>query len=176
MNLQSVFCPNRACRDKYEKGKGNVVAHSQKRQRCKGRSCGHTFSYRQGTMFYGLRYPAEQIMWVVGLVACGCPVAAIVTVFEIDERTVADWMCRAGQYAEGFHHQHIRPIDLQQVQVDEIRLKMQRQVVMGGDGNQCGQSVMVRRGVSGETRPKAGTADYHLRVQLGTTAAAGDCL
>lgn len=37
-------------------------------------------------MFYGLRYPSEQIMWVVGLVACGCPVAAIVTVFEIDER------------------------------------------------------------------------------------------
>jgi IS1 family transposase len=49
-------------------------------------------------------------------------------VFEIDERTVADWMRRAGQYAEGFHHQHMRPIDLQQVQVDEIRLKMQRQV------------------------------------------------
>ncbi len=129
MNLQAVFCPNMACRDKHKAGKGNIVAHSQKRQRCKCKSCGHTFSYRWGTMFYGLHYPAEQIMWVVGLVACGCPVAAIVRVFEIDERTVADWLRRAGTYAEAFHHQHMRPIDLQQVQVDEIRLKMQRQVI-----------------------------------------------
>lgn len=128
MNLQAVFCPNMACRDKHKVGNGNIVAHGQKRQRCKCKSCGHTFSYRRGTMFYGLHYPTEQIMWVVGLVACGCPVAAIVTVFEIDERTVADWMRRAGQYAEGFHHQHIHPIDLQQVQVDEIRLKMQGKV------------------------------------------------
>lgn len=129
MNLQGVFCPNMACCDKHKVGKGNIVAHSQQHQRCKCRSCGHTFSYRRGTMFYGLRYPAKQIMWVVGLVACGCPVAAIVTVFEIDERTVADWMRRAGLYAEAFHHQHMQPIDLQQVQVDEIRLKLQRQVM-----------------------------------------------
>ncbi len=46
-----------------------------------------------------------------------------------DERTVADWLHRAGTYAETFHHQHIQEIDLQQVQVDEIRLKMQRQVL-----------------------------------------------
>ncbi len=129
MNLQSVFCPNMACRDKHEVGKGNIVAHDRKRQRCKCKSCGHTFSYRRGTMFYGLHYREEQIMWVVGLVACGCPVAAIVTVFAIDERTVADWLRRAGTYAEAFHHQRMRPIDLQQVQVDEIRLKMQRTVV-----------------------------------------------
>jgi IS1 family transposase len=63
------------------------------------------------------------------LVAWGCPVAAIVAVFEVDERTVADWLHRAGTYAETFHHQHIQEHDLQQVQVDEIRLKMQRQVL-----------------------------------------------
>ena len=132
MNLQDVFCPNMACRDKHEVGKGNIVAHSQKRQRCKCTSCGHTLAYRRGTMFYGLRRPEEQIMWMVGLVAWGCPVAAIVAVFEIDERTVAEWMHRAGVYAEVFHHQHIQPLDLQQVQVDEIRLKMQRQVLWLG--------------------------------------------
>ena len=65
------------------------------------------------------------VTWVVGLVAWGC----LVAVFEIDERTVAAWLHRAGVYAEAFHHQHIRELDLQQVQVDEIRLKMQRQVM-----------------------------------------------
>lgn len=129
MNLQTVFCPNMACRDKHQVGKGNIVAHSQKHQRCKCLSCGRTFSYRRGTMFYGLRTNAEIVTWAVGLVAWGCPVAAIVAVFEVDERTVADWLHRAGLYAETFHHQHIQKVDLQQVQVDEIRLKMQRQVL-----------------------------------------------
>ena len=129
MNLQGVFCPNRACRDKDEVGKGNIVAHSQKHQRCKCTSCGHTFSYRRGTMFYGLRTDEQLVTWAVGLVAWGCPVAAIVAVFGVDERTVADWLHRAGTYAEAFHHQHIQEHDLQQVQVDEIRLKMQQQVV-----------------------------------------------
>jgi transposase-like protein/IS1 family transposase len=129
MNLQRVFCPNKACRDKHQVGKGNIVAHSQKQQRCKCTSCGHTFSYRRGTIFYGLRTNQQIVTWAVGLVAWGCPVAAIVAVFELDERTVADWMHRAGLYAEAFHHQHVQKVDLQQVQVDEIRLKMQRQIL-----------------------------------------------
>lgn len=129
MNLQTVFCQNAACCDKYKKGAGNIVVHSQKHQRCKCRSCGHTFSYRRGTMFYGLRSDVQMVTWVVGLVAWGCPVAAIVAVFELDERTVADWLQRAGMYAEAFHHQHIHQHDLQQVQVDEIRLKMQQRVL-----------------------------------------------
>lgn len=129
MNLQTVFCPNMGCRDKHQVGRGNIVVHSQKHQRCKCTSCGKTFSYRRGTMFYGLRTDTQAVMWAVGLVAWGCPVAAIVTVFEVDERTVADWLHRAGIYAEAFHHQHIQEIDLQQVQVDEIRLKMQQQVL-----------------------------------------------
>lgn len=129
MNLQTVFCPNMACRDKHQVGKGNIVSHGKARQRCKCKSCGQTFSYRRGTLFYGLRTDVEIVMWAVGLVAWGCPVAAIVAVFEVDERTVADWLHRAGTYAETFHHQHIRKVDLQQVQVDEIRLKMQQQVM-----------------------------------------------
>lgn len=129
MNLQTVFCPNRACRDKHEVGKGNIVAHSQKHQRCKCTSCGHTFSYRRGTMFYGLRTDEQIVTWVVGLIAWGCPVAAIVAVFEVNERTVAAWLRRAGTYSETFHHQHVQKHDLQHVQVDEIRLKMQQQVL-----------------------------------------------
>ncbi len=61
---------------------------------------------------------------MVGSVASGCPVAAIVSVFELDERTVADWLRRAGVQAEVFHHQHIQALDLEQVQVDELRLKV----------------------------------------------------
>lgn len=129
MNLQDVFCPNPTCRDKDQRGKGNIVVHGRKRPRCKCTSCGHTFAYRYGTMFYGLRYPEETVLLVVTLVAYGCPLAAIVAAFKLDERTVAAWLQRAGDHAEVFHHQQITALDLQQVQVDEIRLKVQRMIV-----------------------------------------------
>ncbi len=32
MNLQTVFCPNMACRDKHQVGKWNIVSHGKARQ------------------------------------------------------------------------------------------------------------------------------------------------
>ena len=66
---------------------------------------------------------------MVTLVAYGCPVAAIVAAFERDERTIANWLQRAGDHAEVFHHQQMRPLDLKPVQVDELWLRIQGQVV-----------------------------------------------
>lgn len=129
MNLQDVFCPNEACPDKWMTGKGNIVSHGSKRQRCRCKTCGQTFAYRRGTLFYGLRHSEGMVTWVVGLAAWGCPVAGLVAVFGLDERTVSEWLRRAGMQAEAFHHQHIQPFDLEQVQVDELRLKLQRQIV-----------------------------------------------
>ncbi len=129
MNPREVYCANEACADKYAVGKGNIVAHRQKRQRCKCRTCGQTFAYQRGTLFYGLRHPEQLVVGVVGLVAWGCPVAAIVAVFGLDERTVAEWLRGAGVYAEAFHHQQMRQLDMGQVQVDELRLKIQGGVV-----------------------------------------------
>lgn len=129
MNLQEIFCRNEACCDRYKKGKGNIVSHGRKRPRCKCTSCGCTFSYRDGTMFYGLRTAEETVIQVVTLVAYGCPQSAIVKAFGFDERTVSDWIKRAGDHAEIFHHQQITPLNLKQVQVDEIRLKLQNLIV-----------------------------------------------
>jgi transposase-like protein len=129
MNLEDVFCPREACFDKHKRGAGNIVWHDRQRRRCKCRTCGHTFSYRRGTLFYGLRTPEQTVLWVVTLVAYGCPTSAIVAAFGLDERTVAAWLARAGVQAEVFHHQHIRRLDLGQVQVDEMRLKLQGLVV-----------------------------------------------
>lgn len=129
MNLQAVFCPNAGCRDKYEKGKGNIISHGQKRPRCKCTSCGHTFAYKRGTPFFGLRSDVSEIICVVTLVAYGCPIQAIVAAFERDERTIARWLQRTGDHAEIFHHQQMQPLDLQQVQVDEMWMRMQRQVM-----------------------------------------------
>jgi len=129
MNLEELFCLNAACYDRYKRGAGNIVWHGRKRPRCKCKSCGTTFSYRRGTIFERLHYPEETVTQVVTLVGYGCPQAAIVKAFGIDERTVSSWMERTGAYAQVFHHQQIRALDLQQVQVDEVRLKLQSLIV-----------------------------------------------
>src|SRR5574341_1912213 len=50
-------------------GAGNIVWHDRKRRRCKCKRCGHTFSDRRGTLFYGLRPHEQMVLWVVTLVA-----------------------------------------------------------------------------------------------------------
>jgi transposase-like protein len=116
MNLEEVFCPNEGCVDKGVMGKGNIVWWQQGRQRCYCKSCGRTFSYRKGTMFYRLRTAEKVVSQVVTLLAYGCPCQAIVAAFGMDERTVRDWQHRAGQHARAVHEAHIQPLELQQVQ------------------------------------------------------------
>ena len=67
-------------------------------------------------------------MIVITLLAYGCPVQAIVKAFELDERTVKDWQARAGQHCQQVHAHLVenRPHDLQQVQADEIKVKIQK--------------------------------------------------
>ncbi len=130
MNLQSVFCPNEGCPDKGVKGKGNIGCHDRVRQRCKCHSCGRTFSYRQGTLFYGLRTEEGMVTQVVTLLAYGCPTQAIVAAFGFDERTVMDWQHRAGQHAQRVHENYIKPLSLEHVQADEMRIELQGQRVL----------------------------------------------
>lgn len=125
MNLQGVFCPYEGCIDKGKVGQGNVVWFQRKRQRCKCQSCGRTFSYRRGTLFYGLRTEESVVEKVVTLLAYGCPLQAIVVAFGLDERTVMDWQHRAGRHSQAVHERHIKPVNLEQVQADEMRIKLQ---------------------------------------------------
>lgn len=130
MNLQGIYCPYPECRDKGEVGNGNVVWFSRVRKRCKCRSCGRTFSYRRGTPFYGLRTSEQVVTQVVTLLAYGCPCQAIVAAFGLDERTVYAWQRRAGGHAQAVHEAHIGQLDLQAVQADEMRIRLQGQRVL----------------------------------------------
>ncbi len=111
-------------------GQGNIGIHHQKEHRYLCHQCGQTFSETKGTPFYRLRMAKDQVTVVLTLLAYGCPVQAIVVAFRLDERTVWDWLARAGQQCEQVH-QHLvqQPRDLGQVQADEIRVKQQGQIV-----------------------------------------------
>jgi transposase-like protein/IS1 family transposase len=131
MNPQPSFCPNLACPSRGVIGAGNLRVHDSLRNRWKCRVCHKTFSGRKGTVFYGLKTEEQIVVWVLSLLAFGCPPQAIVATFALDERTVYDWQKRAGQHCEAVHQALVQtPQNLKQVQADEIRVRCQRGLVL----------------------------------------------
>ena len=131
MDPRALFCPNPDCPARGQTDKANLRRHSRKEGRWRCLACGRTFSERQGTPFYRRRTPIETITQVVTLLAYGCPVAAIVAAFGFDERSVRDWWQAAGAHCQAVHEHVVaaHPLDLQQVQADEIRVKTQHGAV-----------------------------------------------
>lgn len=128
MNPQAQFCPNLACSDRGKVGAGNITIHSQQDRRYRCQTCHKTFSETTGTPLYGLKKSAELFIWVVTLVAHGCPVMAIVAAFGLDDETVRAWVRKAGVHGQQVH-EHFMALterDLGQVQADEIKVKKQR--------------------------------------------------
>ena len=131
MHPQPSFCPNLDCASRGIEDAGNLRVHDSLRNRWRCKSCGKTFSGRKGTPFYALKTDPQIFVWVVTLLAFGCPVQAIVAAFALDERTVADWQKRAGRHCEAVHSTLVeQPQDLVQVQADEIRVRLQKRVVV----------------------------------------------
>jgi transposase-like protein len=131
MNPQQQFCPNVRCHASGQVGGGNIVIHSQKQRRYKCNCCGKTFSETHGTSLYRVKKASELFVLVVTLLSHGCPVQAIVAAFELDERTVRGWLHKAGNHAQQVHEAMLsqQGLELQQVQADEIRVRMQGKVL-----------------------------------------------
>ena len=127
MNLEHLFCPNIDCPARGQTGEDNLVIHSQQEKRCCCTVCGKTFAVTKGTLLYRLRTDPKTVMCIIVLLAYGCPLQAIVKAFGLDERTVQNWWQRAGVHCETLHGHLIgqSQLDLQQVQADEIKAKVQ---------------------------------------------------
>lgn len=131
MNPQETFCPNLSCSARGQVGQGNIRVHSIKEGRYRCTTCGQTFRETSGTALYGIKKSHQDFVRVVTLLGHGCPVQAIVTAFELDERTVAGWQRRAGEHCQGVHAYVVgqSQLDLGQVQADEIKVKTQVGVI-----------------------------------------------
>jgi hypothetical protein len=82
-------------------------------------------------MYDGLKHDARRVTQVVTLLAYGCPAQAIVEAYGIDRRTVQAWSSKAGKQCRGVHDQTVggQKWDLQHVQVDEIKARIQGSVL-----------------------------------------------
>lgn len=130
MDPQRIFCPNAGCPARGKLGENNIVIHSRKEARYKCTQCEQTFAATTGTPYYRLHHDPELFTRVVTLLAHGCPPQAIVAAYGLDERTVSAWQAEAGQHCQKIH-QHLveRPRELMHLQMDEIRAKLQGQVL-----------------------------------------------
>lgn len=127
MNPKRLFCLNIDCPARGQVERDNIRIHSRKEKRYRCTVCDKSFAATKGTPFYRLRTDPQMVMWVIVLLANGCPLQAIVQAFGFDERTVKSWWLRAGRQCEAVH-QHViasQPLELQQVQADEIKAKVQ---------------------------------------------------
>ncbi len=113
-------------------GLGNIGVHSYPQRRYRCTTCKKTFAATRGTPLYRLRSDEESVARVVTLLAFGCPPAAIVAAFGLDARTVAAWQRRAGAHCEQVHNARVLsvPQGLRHVQADEVRVRLQRRLVV----------------------------------------------
>jgi len=131
MDTTNQFCPNEDCPDYGRVGAGNIGVHSLKEKRCICHTCGCTFAITHDTPLYRRRLDHELIGWVVSLLANGCPKQAIVFTWGLDPRTVDDWWESSGEHSQRVHEATVAQnrMDLQQVQMDEIRHKVQGAII-----------------------------------------------
>lgn len=126
LNPSEVCCPNEACVNRGQVGRGNITIHSVQERRYKCGTCAKTFAATKGTPFYRLHYDAVVLQIVLTLLAYGCPPQAIVAAFECDERTVADWALKGGAHGQQVHAHLVESgqVPGRVVQADELWIKV----------------------------------------------------
>lgn len=116
-----MICPH--CQEEQRIG-----IHSIRERRYRCHECGRTFAETKGTVFFGCHYPIWLITVVVTLLAFGCPPAALMAAFFLDERTISAWHRKAGIHAKGVQETQVCQgrLELGQVQADELCVNTQR--------------------------------------------------
>lgn len=132
MNPHPLFCPNPDCPSRGIHNAGNIRVHQSERERFRCRVCKKTFCERQGTPFFGLKTDPVTVVLILTLLTYGCPLQAIVHAYGYDERTIAAWQDKAGAHCQQVHEALVTQssLDLQHVQADEVRVRLQRGVVL----------------------------------------------
>ena len=132
MNPQPLFCSNPTCASRGCTEQGTITVHDSLKNRFKCKTCGKTFTARKGTVLYRLQTKEATVLLVLALLAYGCPLQAIVRAFGFDERTVARWQKKAGAHCQVVQERLVQdqPRHLGFVQADELRVKLQKRLVV----------------------------------------------
>ena len=135
VNTHGQACPNPDC--EYHRITDAAVhalvgyghhGHSDPIQDFYCQACHRKFSARRHTPLYRLRSPAARVAQVLHAIAEGLSPHSAARVFNLSEGTVRSWIVRAGLHSRSLHDRLMRTLHLTHVQLDELRLKVRRQI------------------------------------------------
>lgn len=124
IDTSGQFCPEEECVYHGWLDRGNIVSNGhpsggQWRQlRCV--VCGKYFQETLGTLFYGSRVPAQDVIRAIVALSEGVSPRTVARIFEVDKDTVLSWLMAASAHTETVLGYVIHELHLEQVQMDEL--------------------------------------------------------
>ena len=83
-------------------------------------ACDGYFLETHGTLFHGKRVTPDLLVWAVGALAEGLGIRAVARVFEVDPKTVLQWLVAAADQLQAFSQYFLHDVQVTQVQLDEL--------------------------------------------------------
>jgi transposase-like protein len=137
--LAAFACPNPDCDlfNRFNAGNLSVAErmgkdHAIRRLYC--HHCGQRFSERQGSLLHYTKLPEDTVVRIIKCLGHGCSLEATADICEVDARTVARMLAKAGRRAEDFHRLHLEQLaqPLGAVEVDELHGTVAKPPGVGG--------------------------------------------
>src|SRR5919109_925592 len=124
VDTSTHFCPNPDCAYRGWVGWGNLRAHGHpsgspwRQLLCV--VCRRYFLETLGTLFHGKRESIELIVRVIACLAEGLGIRGTARVFEVDAKTVLQWLVEAAEQLRAFSQHFLHDVRVRQVQLDEL--------------------------------------------------------
>lgn len=124
-DLGRFACPNKRCRYRGARGKGNIGVNGWSGRLKRFRQlvcheCGKTFSENYGTPFYGIHTDRERIVQVLKMVVERGSMRGAARAMGVDKDTVCDWVRKASDHAKAFSEYMVKDLHMTAVEVDEL--------------------------------------------------------
>jgi hypothetical protein len=124
VDTSTHFCPNPDWAYRGWVGWGNLRAHGHpnggpwRQLLCV--ACRRSFLETLGTLFHGKRASVELIVRVIACLAEGLGIRGTARVFEVDSKTVLQWLVEAADQLRAFSRYVLHDVRVQQVQLEEL--------------------------------------------------------
>jgi IS1 family transposase len=118
------FCPHSDCDYRGWPGLNNLRANGHpsggpwRQFHCLG--CNGFFPEHHGTIFHGKHAAVELIVHVLTCLAEGLGIRATARVFEVDAKTVLQWLVEAAEQLRAFSRYFLCDVHVEQLQLDEL--------------------------------------------------------
>ena len=120
------FCPNEACAD-FGKRQGdhqrNLIKYGTSkagRQRYRCTTCDGTFTETKGTLFYGKRTPATDIIRVLAMLAEGSRISSVARITGHKADTILAWLREAAHHVAAIESALLAAYRLSRGQLDGL--------------------------------------------------------